>query len=123
MRRTIIAAIAIASIGLASPVDATPTFRKFSTCDELAQRWSYAIARDDASRTRYIKYQRDNYYTPTSVVVRAGVYRANTFLDADRDGVLCEEYFERIDKIGMAFRIAECVLFGGDWVDGRCVKK
>lgn len=119
----IVTAVVIASLLNFSPsVHAMPTNKTFRTCVELEKKWNYAIARDDASRTRYINYQRNNYKSETRVVVRGGVYRKNSFLDTDRDGVLCEEHFERRDKIGLAGLIAFCVLTGGDWRDGRCVK-
>ncbi len=87
--------------------------RKFASCDELSKVWSSAIGRDDASRTRYIKYRRDNYYKDTHVVVRAGVYRRNSQLDVDKDGVICEEYFEQIDGIRRVFGWLDCNLRGG----------
>lgn len=99
--------------------------RRFATCDELSRRWSSAIGKDDRSRTRYIDYQRRNYYKATLVVVRPGVYSRNVHLDIDRDGVLCEEYFERVSGTRTLFQIIECEMGGGSWDVKRdiCVTK
>ena len=115
------------AVGIGLPIEATTASnqvsRRFGSCSELSKVWSNAIGRDDRSRTRYIKYQRDNYYKDTHVMVRAGVYRRNSHLDADRDGVLCEEYFEQRDGIRWAFGAIECVMGGGNpQSDGTCRK-
>jgi hypothetical protein len=96
MRRTIIAAIAIASIGLASPVDASTwpqlspipcdpkrkkcpaTAIKYKNCTELRKAHPRGVARDAAAAGR------------SGATVDAAIYKANAGSDRDKDGIACE---------------------------------
>lgn len=117
MRGTVSAVVIALFISLASPVSAQTSTqsRRFATCEELSVKWSSAIGKDDRSRTAYIDYRTRNYYKATHVVVKRGVYLRNVHLDTDRDGVLCEEYFERRNGIRTLFQIVECKMGGGSW--------
>ena len=95
--RKVSAFLMVIVIGAQVPGQATalsPTAR-FSTCEDLDARWGRAIARDESSRTRYIKSRIDNFYEPIRVDVRPRVYRESQKLDDDRDGVLCETMYEK----------------------------
>ena len=89
MRRTIIAAIAIASIGLASPVDASKkcdpkrqkcpaTAIKYKNCTELRKAHPRGVARNAAAAGS------------SGATVDAAIYKANAGSDRDKDGIACE---------------------------------
>jgi hypothetical protein len=80
-----------------------------------------AIAKDDASRTRYIKYQIDNYYDPIGVIVRRGVYNRNSHLDPKKVGILCLEHYTRLRGAADAVDLFRCMLRGGEYKNGVCV--
>jgi len=98
----------------AAPIDAIsrPSKAVFPSCRELSKKWPTAVARDETSRTAYIKNRLANYYSPTTVIVRSGVYRRNIHLDANRNGVLCEEWYEQTDGAADAIDFFKCMLSG-----------
>ncbi len=68
---------------------------RFISCDELLKSWTSAPAKNEKSRTSYIKWKKDNYYDVLiSISVMPTVYRKNASLDFDKDGILCEEFYE-----------------------------
>jgi hypothetical protein len=68
---------------------------RFISCDELLKSWTSAPAKNEKSRTSYIKWKKDNYYDVLiSISVMPAVYRKNASLDFDKDGILCEELYE-----------------------------
>lgn len=68
---------------------------RFISCDELLKSWTSAPAKNEKSRTSYIKWKKDNYYDVLiSISVMPAVYRKNASLDFDKDGILCEEFYE-----------------------------
>ena len=68
---------------------------RFNSCDELLRTWSSAPAKSEKSLTSYIKWKKDNYYDVLiSITVRPVVYKNNASLDFDKDGILCEEFYE-----------------------------
>lgn len=90
MRRTIIAAIVIAAIGMASPVDASKkcdpkkqkcpvTAIKYKNCTELLKAHSRGVARDAAAAGN------------SGATVDAAIYKANAGSDRDKDGIACEK--------------------------------
>ena len=99
---------------------------RFSSCDELVKDWPSAPAKDEKSRTKYIKWKLDNYYTVSiSIIVRPAVYRKNVHLDNDKDGILCEESYENSAKLWLGINIAFCTLGNGVWDSARriCVQQ
>lgn len=69
--------------------------RRVSSCDEMVKTWTSAPAKDERSRTAYIKWKKDNYYDVLiSITERPIVYKNNASLDFDKDGILCEEFYE-----------------------------
>jgi hypothetical protein len=78
--------LAFTTVG-ASPagaVRAVETATSFPNCDRLHKKWAYGVAK---SRKAARKQVRTGHYKPH--VSRAG-YRANSSLDADKDGTACE---------------------------------
>jgi excalibur calcium-binding domain-containing protein len=78
--------LAFTTVG-ASPASAirpVGTARSFANCDKLHKKWKYGVAK---SRKAARKQVRTGHYKPH--VSRAG-YRANSSLDADKDGTACE---------------------------------
>jgi hypothetical protein len=110
MRRTISVALAIIILAGFAPVASAA--KRFNSCAELWESNRFTlIAKDDASRTRYIKYQIDNFYEPKSVRVRRKFYQQNRHLDSDRDGVLCEDYVNKGYETAMKLGRAMCLAF------------
>ena len=69
--------------------------RRVSSCDEMVKTWTSAPAKDERSRTSYIKWKKDNYYDVLiSITVRPLAYKNNASFDFDKDGILCEEFYE-----------------------------
>jgi hypothetical protein len=69
--------------------------RRVSSCDEMVKTWTSAPAKNKRSRTSYIKWKKDNYYDVLiSITVRPLVYKNNASFDFDKDGILCEEFYE-----------------------------
>ena len=66
---------AVESVGLA---------RSYANCDALHKRWQYGVAKSRKAARRQV---RTGHYKPH--VSLAG-YRANSDLDADKDGTACE---------------------------------
>ena len=109
MRRAISVAIVVAVLGGFAPAVSAAYFK---TCAELWESNRFSLyAKDDASRTRYIKYQIDNFYEPKPVRVRRKFYEQNRHLDADRDGVLCEDYVNKAYETAMKLGMAICLAF------------
>jgi Excalibur calcium-binding domain len=107
-----------------APVTASAA-TQFSSCEELVKVWPSAPAKDEKSRTKYIKWKLDNYYTVLiAIVVRPAIYKQNVRLDNDKDGILCEESYENSAKLWLGMSIAFCTLGNGDWDIARsiCVK-
>jgi Excalibur calcium-binding domain len=69
-------AVRSAPTGMAAP--------SFPNCDSMHKKWPYGVAK---SRKAARKQVRTGHYKPR--VSRAG-YRANSGLDADKDGTACE---------------------------------
>ena len=108
MKRIISMAIVVAVLGGFAPAVSAA---RFDSCAKLWESSRFSLyAKDDASRTRYIKYQIDNFYEPKLVRVRRKFYEQNRHLDADRDGVLCEDYVNKSYEAAMRIGRALCAL-------------
>jgi hypothetical protein len=68
----------------AAPSTPTATAKSYANCDALHKQWQYGVAK---SRKAARKQVRTGHYKPH--VSLAG-YRANSNLDADKDGTACE---------------------------------
>lgn len=89
MRRIIIALVVISTLGLVSPVGASPkcdpkkqkcpaTAIKYKNCTELRKAHSRGVARDAAAAGK------------SGAIVDLTMYRAHSGLDRDKDGIACE---------------------------------
>jgi hypothetical protein len=67
-----------------STMGALGTARSYANCDALHKRWQYGVAKSRKAARRQVK---TGQYKPH--VSRAG-YRANSDLDADKEGTACE---------------------------------
>jgi hypothetical protein len=81
---TALLALTFAGAPAADAARSVQSVRSYSNCDELHRRWQYGVAK---SRKAARKQVRTGHYKPH--VSRAG-YRANSNLDADKDGTACE---------------------------------
>lgn len=88
-----VAAMAVASLALgafmvpvASPTADAGTVR-YKNCAQLTKKYPHGVKRDARTLDRSAgKVKR----VQPRAVVNAAVYKANTHLDADRDGIACE---------------------------------
>lgn len=91
-RRRIVAVLVAATLGLmtlpqagaATPYTESASAPTFKNCDAMHKKWPYGVAK---SRKAARKQVRTGHYKPR--VSLAG-YRANSSLDADKDGTACE---------------------------------
>jgi hypothetical protein len=90
MKKRVASLIVTAVTGLAligGPAEAVrfvESARSYANCDALHKRWQYGVAKSRKAARRQV---RTGHYKPH--VSRAG-YRANSDLDADKDGTACE---------------------------------
>jgi hypothetical protein len=90
MKKGVASLIVTAAIGFAlvgAPAEAArsvTTTRSYANCDALHKRWQYGVSKSRKAARRQV---RTGHYKPH--VSRAG-YRANSDLDADKDGTACE---------------------------------
>jgi hypothetical protein len=68
----------------AEAVRSVESARSYANCDALHKRWQYGVAKSRKAARRQV---RTGHYKPH--VSTAG-YRANSDLDADKDGTACE---------------------------------
>ena len=66
----------------------------FKSCAQLKSAYSNVIARSAADKSRFTS--KDSFATQAGggIAVKPRVYRANSSLDSDRDGLLCEDDLE-----------------------------
>jgi hypothetical protein len=85
MKRRIMSVLVSALLGL-SVVGVAPAAAatSYSNCDSLHQRFQYGVAMSRKAARRQVK---SGHYKPR---VSRSVYRANSSLDADKDGTACE---------------------------------
>jgi hypothetical protein len=90
MRKRIVSVVmtALLAVTLLGPtaeaVGSVGSVRSYANCDALHKRWQYGVAKSRKAARRQVK---TGHYKPH--VSRAG-YRANSDLDADKDGTACE---------------------------------
>jgi hypothetical protein len=72
----------------------TVSASNFKNCAQLKTSYSNVIARSVADKSRFTS--KDSYAAQAGggIVVKPKVYRANSVLDFDRDGLLCEDDLE-----------------------------
>ena len=82
------ATLVIISLIFASPlgVSAQSHVVRYKNCKRFQEAYRETLfAKDDRSRTKYIRYQIDNFYEPEKTVVDRKFYARNRHLDRDRD--------------------------------------
>ena len=84
MRRVIAALVALACVGaVASAPTADAAAKKYRNCTSMHKRYPLGVAKSRAAANR-------NVWVMGRPKVSASLYKANTRLDRDHDGVACE---------------------------------
>lgn len=107
------AALVVFSLIFASPLDVSAQIHvvRYKNCKRFQEAYRVTLfAKDDRSRTKYIRYQIDNFYEPKKTVVDRKFYDRNRHLDRDRDGVICEDYIDEDYEAAMRLGKALCLL-------------
>jgi hypothetical protein len=103
--RTLPRLIVLLAIGPASLIllGGTASANSFSSCSELSASYVNVVAKSAAAKQRFL----DSYpnLPLDSVAVKPRVYTANSRLDQDRDGLLCEDDLERAARVAAAIDI------------------
>jgi hypothetical protein len=109
------ATLVIISLIFASPlgVSAQSHVVRYKNCKRFQEAYRETLfAKDDRSRTKYIRYQIDNFYEPEKTVVDRKFYARNRHLDRDRDGVICEDYVNEDYEWAKRFGKFACLIVG-----------
>lgn len=103
--------LAIALLTLISP--GAVSAKGFKNCEIFKTKYSNVIARSQADKIKYTSTDSFTAQIASSIAVKPAIYRANSNLDFDRDGLLCEEDLEM--AVGFA-RVAEVLdnMLGGN---------
>jgi hypothetical protein len=106
-------------------IEASAAVERYKDCEELYSRLSPgAPARDARSREKYLESKKKRgEQNRVLVVVRPAVYRRNSHLDLNQNGILCEDTFEQWAGVALVAEITGCVLGGGKYElkTGICV--
>lgn len=73
-------------------VEAATKEVKYSTCKELNKVYANGVRTSkDTKNAVYSKKEKKTNYKATKAVVNANLYKLNTHLDNDKDGIACEK--------------------------------
>ena len=73
-------------------VEAATKEVKYSTCKELNKVYANGVRKSkDTKNAVYSKKNNKTSYKATNAVVNAELYKMNTHLDKDEDGIACEK--------------------------------
>ena len=78
------AVAAILALGLYGSSVPAHAVTSFGSCDKMHRTWQYGVAKSQRAARKQV---RSGHYKPH---VSLRIYRANSNLDADKDGTACE---------------------------------
>ncbi len=102
--------LAIALLSLISP--GAVSAKGLKNCAIFKSKYSNVIARSQADKTRYTSTDSLTAQVAGSIAVKPVIYRQNSNLDFDRDGLLCEEDLEMAVGFARAAEVLDGMLGG-----------